>query len=88
MIWIKRAAFAALACAALGACASGDEIAEGLYMASDAVAMERAHQEQCYPRELTFPSSAPGQQLCPGDYGWDAAIATPHANERRRRHRH
>ena len=52
------------------------------------VAMERAHQEQCYPRELTFPSSAPGQQLCPGDYGWDAAIATPHANERRRRHRH
>ncbi len=88
MLAIKRAAIALLAGAALSACASGDDIAEGLYMAADAVAIESAYQEECYPRELTFPDSAPGQQLCPGDYGWSEAIATPHANERRRRHRH
>jgi len=79
----KCAVAAALAGALLSACASGDDVAEGLFMAADAVAVERAHHELCYPRELTFHDSAPGQQLCPGDYGWNEAIATPHANARR-----
>lgn len=83
-LWMRGAAIA-LACVALGACASEDAIVEGLYMASDAVAIDSARQAQCYPKELTFPETPPGQQLCPGDYGYDPAIATPHANARRPR---